>query len=132
VPKLTGVSVFHSEIKTKDIPDGTSHTFYAGEKYLNPDNYFTGNDYSDAESFFHGYNDDITRFPGFDTADASQPKRDRRGLFDPNGFGSAHAQGCNFVMCDGSVSSINYDIDPRTYSELGGRDHRKEVLDPAF
>jgi prepilin-type processing-associated H-X9-DG protein len=141
IPMLTGVSIYYSEIKIKDIPDGTSHTIYAGEKYLNPDNYFTGNDYSDGESFFHGYNDDITKFTGAFVATQPNgkvqcdipnchPFRDRRGSAIFDSFGSAHPETCNFVMCDGSVTAISFDIEGDVYIPMGGRSTKLEQADP--
>jgi prepilin-type N-terminal cleavage/methylation domain-containing protein len=135
-PGLTGVSYFRSETKVSDIPDGTSHTIYAGEKYLNPDNYNTGLDYSDGESIFHGYNDDVTRFTGtvFNGGalemKSCQPFRDRRGYMDPTAFGSAHSSVCNFVLCDGSVQGIPFDTDGTVYVRLGGRSQRLELKYP--
>jgi prepilin-type N-terminal cleavage/methylation domain-containing protein/prepilin-type processing-associated H-X9-DG protein len=137
-PGLTGVSYFRSETKISDIRDGTSHTIYAGEKYLNPDNYNTGLDYSDSESIFHGYNDDVTRFTGtvFNSSGSTldmpncHPFRDRRGVMDPTTFGSAHPVVCNFVFCDGSVQGIGFDTDGTVYVRLGGRSQKLEALYP--
>lgn len=126
---LTGVTYLRSETKVKDIRDGTSHTIFAGEKYLNPDNYFTGLDYTDLESYLTGFNDDTSRFTGV-APDNAQPKRDRTGWMDPYGFGSAHSNVCNFVMCDGAVQNISFDIDSAVYVALGGRDQKLEQLDP--
>ena len=126
---LTGVTYLRSETKVKDIRDGTSHTIFAVEKYLNPDNYFTGLDYSDLESYLTGFNDDTSRFTGI-AKDNCQPKRDRSGLMDPYAFGSAHASICNFVMCDGSVENIAFNVDGALYIGLGGRDQKLELLDP--
>ncbi len=36
-------------------------------------------------------------------------------------FGSAHPVAANFVLCDGSVVSINYSIAPATFIVLGTR-----------
>jgi prepilin-type N-terminal cleavage/methylation domain-containing protein len=135
---LTGGSYFQSETKVSQIRDGTSHTFFVGEKYLNPDSYFNGTEYADAESYFHGFNDDTTRFPGtvYTSNGTSldmpncRPLRDRRGVALHNDFGSAHSSICNFVMCDGSVQNIAFDIDGVTYVRLGGRDQKLELKDP--
>ncbi len=49
---LTGVSFLLSEVKISEVRDGTSHTIYGGEKNLNPDRYYTGDDWADNESLF--------------------------------------------------------------------------------
>jgi prepilin-type N-terminal cleavage/methylation domain-containing protein len=128
---LTGVSFLFSEVKVSDIRDGTSHTIYAGEKNLSPDRYFTGDDWADNESQFHGFDNDSTRFTGSAYGfDDSHPSRDRRGYDDQYRFGSAHAAVCIFVLCDGAVQNLSYDIDPGTFIKLGGRDQKLEELDP--
>jgi len=36
-------------------------------------------------------------------------------------FGAAHPAGCQFAMCDGSVQTIPYSIDPLIHWELANR-----------
>jgi prepilin-type N-terminal cleavage/methylation domain-containing protein len=88
---FTGVIFQRSAIKMTTIPNGTSNTFLAGEKYLNPDNYATGNDGGDNESMYVGMDNDISR----DTN--APPLRDQKGLGDTFRFGSAHPGGLNMA-----------------------------------
>ena len=55
----TGVCYTCSMIKAADITDGTSDTYLAGEKYLDPDAYMTGSDNCDNEAALVGHDDDI-------------------------------------------------------------------------
>lgn len=107
-----GISYQHSLVKIKDVVDGTSHTILAGEKYQNPDNYYSGVDYSDDQTLLGG--DDYDLYVWGDM----QPWRDRKGL-DPayeSPFGSAHPFTFNVVFCDGSTKSESYDI---AYTKTG-------------
>ncbi len=58
----TGIVYSGSLIKMADVTDGTSNTYLVGEKYLNPDDYATGNDPGDNESCWTGENQDNTRW----------------------------------------------------------------------
>ena len=42
-------------------------------------------------------------------------------------FGSAHAGAANFALCDGSVITINYNVDPPTFLLLGNRNNTTPV-----
>jgi prepilin-type N-terminal cleavage/methylation domain-containing protein/prepilin-type processing-associated H-X9-DG protein len=127
-----GISYQHSCVKIREIVDGTSHTYLAGEKYLSPDKYFTGDDYSDDQPFLGADDYDIYGWTEY------RPTRDRRGLSyttTANPFGSAHPFGFNMVMCDGSASTVSYDIayvnqvvNMSVFKKLGCRDDRKAGL----
>jgi prepilin-type N-terminal cleavage/methylation domain-containing protein/prepilin-type processing-associated H-X9-DG protein len=112
---FTGVTYARSEIKIREISDGTSQTLYAGEKYLNPDQYFNGNDAADNESLLCGQDNDNSRTAAF------SPQRDRRGMTYYDYFGSPHSTVCNFVFCDGSVHPIAFTIEDATFQQLGNR-----------
>jgi prepilin-type N-terminal cleavage/methylation domain-containing protein/prepilin-type processing-associated H-X9-DG protein len=111
----TGTIYLASNLRWSDVTRGTSMTFLIGERYLNPDNYFTGNDPSDNEGQYSGCDNDNSR----DTSDT--PLHDTRGLQDTFRFGSAHADGVNMLMCDGSVHFFNYSIKQAVWTPMGNR-----------
>ena len=57
----TGISFQRSEIPVSDVSDGTSNTYMVGEKYVQPDDYFTGLCGADDQSLFSGWNNDNHR-----------------------------------------------------------------------
>jgi prepilin-type N-terminal cleavage/methylation domain-containing protein/prepilin-type processing-associated H-X9-DG protein len=129
-----GVIYAGSMIRLVDIPDGSSHTLMVGEKYLNRDAYFTGTDGGDNECMYIGDNPDITRFSGQDDDPSHYliPRRDQHGYENVDLFGSAHPSSINFVMCDGSVHSVTYNIDGPTFSHLGNRKDGRGISLDAF
>jgi prepilin-type N-terminal cleavage/methylation domain-containing protein/prepilin-type processing-associated H-X9-DG protein len=111
-------------IKFRQITDGTSHTLMLGEKYLNPDRYDTGTDLSDNEALTIGWNYDSSRFTLVDIP----PQQDQPGNdYEWEAFGSAHPSVFNVSFCDGSVQTIDYNIDPVVFSHLGARDDGEVV-----
>jgi prepilin-type N-terminal cleavage/methylation domain-containing protein/prepilin-type processing-associated H-X9-DG protein len=121
VSGLNGVTYVHSEVRVREVIDGLSQTIFAGEKYLNPDQYFTGWDGADNESTFCGWDNDNCR------TTFSPPLRDRRGSYQTDYFGSAHSSVCNFLFCDGSVHPLAYTIDTFTFNHLGDRQDRTPI-----
>jgi prepilin-type N-terminal cleavage/methylation domain-containing protein len=119
---LAGVCYQRSGIMLKEITNGTSHTYLVGEKYVNPDNYKTGNSLDDNESLFQGYNDDNFRSSyNSDPNNSVNPYRDRPGVELTCVFGSAHPYTWNAAYCDGSVRGIAYDIDQKTHNRAANR-----------
>ena len=112
---IHGVIFQRSEIRTPDITNGTSNTYLAGEKYLQPEHYTTGTDGADNENLYIGFDNDILRT----TNDV--PLRDTRNFYDTFRFGSAHPNGLNMLYCDGSVHFINYTIDAAVHLRAGDR-----------
>jgi prepilin-type processing-associated H-X9-DG protein len=49
------------------------------------------------------------------------PKQDTPNAVAGYGFGSAHTSGPNMALCDGSVRSVSYSIDPEVHRRLDNR-----------
>jgi hypothetical protein len=138
--RQTGITFQRSEVKIAQITDGTTHTLMLGEKFLNPDFYLTGQDPADDQGLFSGHDRDFNRYTygmGGGSFEAQQaaasdvrtriipPTQDRPGVSDGVWnwtFGSAHAANFNVVMCDGAVTSVDYDVDLDVWRLMGGRD----------
>ena len=105
--------------------DGTTNTYLAGEKYINPDSYFNGGSWGDDCCVYSGHDWDIVRWTWADPSDPLidnyAPRQDRPALILPQRFGSAHPGALHFVLCDGSVRAISYSIDPFVHTQLGNR-----------
>jgi prepilin-type N-terminal cleavage/methylation domain-containing protein len=150
LPNYTGVTYGGSTISMKQIPDGLTKTYFCGEKSLQTHCYEgqgTADCPADNGSVFQGWDWDIIRWawnsPTTQPADATDSAklggRDWRPLRDENhdasestdwgnglqwgrtNFGSLHASGCYFVMCDGSVHPISYTVDARIHYKLANR-----------
>ncbi len=135
---VTGIVFVRSEVKVGQVTDGTSHTYAAGEKYMNPDFYqpdgdggSASSDAGDDWSMYAGQQDDVVRtthyqpLAAFETA----PEQDRPGYNNRTNwrFGSTHPGGFHMVMCDGSVQSLNYSIDPEVHRRQGNREDGEVV-----
>jgi prepilin-type N-terminal cleavage/methylation domain-containing protein len=128
-----GVSGERSEITPAHIRDGLSRTIFVGEKYLNPDYYFTGTDGADNNSLYQGNDWDTNRWvTGVDSAGKATSVAERMPRMDTPGynttserFGSSHTASFHVVLCDGSVQSISYAVDLVVYSYLGNRKDQK-------
>lgn len=121
----SGISFQRSLIRKDDVRDGLSCRILLGEKYINPANYNTGADPYDCHSEYVGFAQDIGR------TTYSPPMQDRYSpsstqyppSVDDGGysFGSAHTNAANFVLCDGSVITVNYAVNQYVFLLLGCR-----------
>ncbi len=120
-------------VRIAQITDGTSKTLVLSEKYVRSDLYAGGGP-ADDRGWTDGWDPDTMRstcFPpisdndsqGFDVANDS--------FLGPGAvplvyFGSAHAGIINAVFADGSIRSVNFDIDVVVFNGMGTR-NRGEV-----
>jgi prepilin-type N-terminal cleavage/methylation domain-containing protein len=118
--ELSGISFQRSEIAIRNVADGTTHTYFAGEKYLDPNGYENGKDTGDNETWCTGHNNDNFRTtwlpPSRDGIDPSDNIPENGEM-----FGSAHATIWNASYCDGHVESVSYDVDPKVHKSRGNR-----------
>ncbi len=149
----SGVIFYHSETKFQQITDGTSNTYLVGEKFMEPGQYEQvltspqGSTSAGSITNPGGYGDNQSAYDGFEwdnerttwntqlnATDGSNwgPFQDRDNIDFPAAyaFGSAHAGGMNMAMCDGSVHSISYDIDPATHRYLSVKNDGQTVTLP--
>ncbi|HEY4760968.1 MAG TPA: DUF1559 domain-containing protein [Thermoguttaceae bacterium] len=115
-----GMVYAQSMVKLKDVADGTSHTMIVGERYLDPDSYYTGTYFADDQTWGIGYDVDVNRWTADNhvASDRFAPIRDRRGFADAIRFGSAHPSTFNTVFADGSVHTVSYNITPEILRRL--------------
>jgi hypothetical protein len=112
-----GITYLRSTVPPALVTDGLSNTFAVGEKYLDPDLYYTGTCGADNDTLYEGHDWDILRWAFLQ----DPPFQDTAGIDNWTAFGSAHYAGAYFMFADGSVHLIGYSIDPTVYSRLGGR-----------
>lgn len=116
----SGIVMVHNRYKFSDIEDGLSNTLMIGEKFLDPDHYITGESYGDDQGPFVADERDSMRAAGYGGV-CILPSQDTPGVNETFGFGSAHANGLLFALCDGSVRLINYTIAETVYRRLANR-----------
>ena len=112
---FTGVIFLRSEIRIRDISNGTSNTYMIGEKHVDPMKYYTGTDEGDGAAMLTGMDGCISR------TTAAPPIPDTPYFSDHLHFGSAHPGGCNMLYCDGRVKVVAYSVNPAVHKKAGNR-----------
>ena len=118
---FSGVSYVRSRVRIQQIEAGTSKTYLMGEKHVDPENYHSGEDAGDNETWCTGANNDNFRTAHY------PPLRDRPlKPSDPMfaiyiSFGSPHQHGWHVALCDGHVESSSYNIDLSVHRQLADR-----------
>jgi prepilin-type processing-associated H-X9-DG protein len=112
-----GILSFMSHVRIAQIRDGTSRTFLAGERLVQP-----GDDGS--LPFTSAWCGEVAFLDGYDSCSIPHLLPNRIHFLnvsetDPNCFGSRHTGGANFLLADGSLSFINDSIDGTVYEALG-------------
>jgi prepilin-type N-terminal cleavage/methylation domain-containing protein len=121
----TGVFTYWSFNRLKAITDGLSKTYCVGEKWLGVNNYENGLSGGDDQGMYNGMDRDNLRWgrpnmppmPDSAVKPGNPPELD---AFDGN-FGGPHSGVVLMGMCDGSVHSISFDIDPVMHGRLANR-----------
>lgn len=123
---MTGVSYERSAVTLRQVTAGLSQTYLVAEKYVPQNEYETGFDYGDNETWCTGFNNDNYRKTGrvenrnivecAPVPDSATDVKDGGGR-----FGSAHASVWNASFCDGSVREMAYAVDWRIHRDLGNR-----------
>jgi prepilin-type N-terminal cleavage/methylation domain-containing protein/prepilin-type processing-associated H-X9-DG protein len=120
-----------SDVRFRNITDGLSKTFFIGEKHIPPSQLTKPT--SDSSIHNGDYLNCFNRVAG-----PAYPPVANPALGDnPDGpqddwylrFGSYHAGTLNFVLCDGSVRSINTEIDPQAYGYFASRNDGQVTSD---
>jgi prepilin-type N-terminal cleavage/methylation domain-containing protein/prepilin-type processing-associated H-X9-DG protein len=119
----TGVFFPTSMLRMADITDGASNTYLLGEKYLHADHYLDGEEGTDNNLAYEGYDWDDVRWGLWNgsTKTYSPPLQDTPGYSDYIDFGSAHAGSLNMSLCDGSVRPVSYSVDTTVHGHLCDR-----------
>ena len=137
--QFNGISTKIQGARISQITDGASQTILVGEKSVLPRFYDVGygdngngvfappynkSNGGDNNSMYQGYDYDNTRWvshePARDAEFPDVPDHHTR-------FGSPHTGGVNMAYCDGSVRSIDYDIDPDVWATHGVRNDSEKV-----
>ena len=127
ISDFVGISCNRSETRIAQVIDGTSNTFLCGEKNLNPDDYENGEDAGDNQSCYTGDSRDVARFA--DESSYGRPLQDTPGVSLNYDFGGPHPGIFMMAMCDGSVTSVSYDISRDLYVRFIHRSDEGGVIE---
>ncbi len=125
----------HEATLPAQIKDGLSNTILAGEKRLNDAFATSDTQADDNDGYVSGYQDDTIRWGPSRTNKWGDltPHVDMFGPVETYAtinprtweFGAAHASGAQFVMCDGSMRLIHYNVNGDVFRRACCRDDLK-------
>jgi prepilin-type N-terminal cleavage/methylation domain-containing protein len=97
--------------------NGTSNILLVSEKYLNNADVTTSSQENDDQGWTDGWDNDTIAFAEGAGSTPIVPSRNANGL---NGigwyFGGPHPTSVQAVLCDGSVRSVSYNVDPTAWT----------------
>jgi prepilin-type N-terminal cleavage/methylation domain-containing protein len=125
VEDATGVVMQRHPFWMSDIIDGTSKTYFAGEKMMFKSLYKTGTQLNDDQSCWNG--DDLDTICSALFWPQPDPKEEVEALGAP--FGGPHPGVFNMVYCDASVRTVSFDVDHGIHRTAGHRDDGGDLLD---
>lgn len=123
---MSGLSHERSMVRLRQVTRGLSQTYLLGERHIPEADYETGLNYGDNETWCTGFNNDNYRTTGRvsqnEIVEALPIPDNSVGMpLTYARFGSAHTETWNAAFCDGSVHSVNYDLDWRLHRDTGIR-----------
>lgn len=128
--EFDGVWSMGQHTALKNFIDGSSKTYLVGEKSMDALHYRDGEDVGDRAPIA-GLKDNFGAANSYVRFAASAPIRDvENNCLACHEFGSAHPVGWNTSMADGSVRSINYDMDVRLhriFASINGQEQTSEL-----
>lgn len=126
--RIDGVWRLGQSTKIKDVRDGTSHTYFIGEKAMSSNNYHNGLDFGDRAPA-SGWIDHPTASNSSIRYAARSPIQDQPdSCLACHDFGSAHPVSWNVSMVDGSVRPMFYSLDLETHRALASINYQ-EIID---
>ncbi len=119
---LTNTAIKMKTVRRKDVTDGLSKTYLAGEKTMPADDYESGQFWGDMGSIYTCPFGDCVRFvEKVPTHDVKNRQNSADTCMSCHCYGSAHPSTWNSVYCDGSVHFISYYISFATHKALASR-----------
>ena len=129
-----GVFFLNSRIRSCDIPDGSSHTIFVGEKLVDEDDlgWMSGTRATLRNTGMLMAKGSYTTYYGAPADESDQADEDAGAdsALEVGGFGSCHPGVTNFLFGDGSVHSLSGSIDPKAYEQMGHRADGELRRDP--
>lgn len=118
---MNGIFFQRSMTRSAEIRDGLSNTYLCGEKYAEPSQYrkrivTSGDD----QCMYVGADFDIVRWARYQGR-ILIPQNDKDAFEHDEGFGSAHTEGCQMLLCDGSLKVVAYDVEDAVHLQLANR-----------